>query len=67
MDQLDQIVQWIPLLIPIVLLNLILVVIALIDLIRRQETKGPKWLWVIIILFINFIGPVIYLLFGRED
>ena len=58
---------FLPLLIPVVLLELGLMIFALIDLIRRERTKGPKWLWAIIIVLINIIGPVVYLLVGREE
>ncbi|NOZ51476.1 MAG: PLDc_N domain-containing protein [Chloroflexi bacterium] len=57
----------IPYLIPIVLLELALVVFALVDLRRRPNTKGPKWAWALVILFVNLIGPILYLLFGREE
>ena len=56
-----------PLLIPIILIQLTLVVFALADLLRRENTRGPKWVWVLVILFVNFIGPIIYFLVGRED
>ena len=59
--------QWIPLLIPIVLLQLGLMVLALLDLARRERTKGPKWAWALAIVFINFIGPIAYLVAGREE
>ena len=59
--------QWIPLLIPIVLLQLGLMVLALLDLARRERTKGPKWAWALAIVFINFIGPIVYLVAGREE
>jgi hypothetical protein len=59
--------ELIPLLIPIILLEIALVVIALTDLVRRERTKGPKWVWVLVIVFLNLIGPIVYLLFGRED
>ena len=58
---------FLPLLIPVVVLELGLMIFALIDLIRRERTKGPKWLWAIIIVLINIIGPVVYLLVGREE
>ena len=57
----------IPFLIPIVLLQLGLMVFALVDLIRRARTKGPKWVWALVIIFVNYIGPIIYLVFGREE
>lgn len=63
----EQIRQLLPYLIPIALLQLALIVAALIDLDRRERTRGPKWAWVLIILFINLIGPIIYFVLGREE
>ena len=56
-----------PLLIPIVLIQLALIVFALADLLRRENTRGPKWVWVLVILFVNMIGPIIYFLLGRDE
>jgi len=58
---------YLPFLIPIILLQLLLIVVALIDLARRPKVNGPKWLWVVLILFINFIGPIAYFLVGRQE
>ena len=63
----EKLSELIPFLIPILLLQLVLMVVALRDLIRRQGTRGPKWMWVIIILFVNTFGPIAYLLIGREE
>ena len=63
----ERILQFLPYLIPILLLQLVLIVVALIDLARRERTRGPKWLWVLIILFVNLIGPIIYFVVGREE
>ncbi|NOZ73091.1 MAG: PLDc_N domain-containing protein [Chloroflexi bacterium] len=57
----------IPFLIPIVLLELGLMLFALLDLRRRVRTKGPKWAWALVIIFVNLLGPLIYFLFGREE
>lgn len=59
--------QWLPLLAPIVFLQLGLMIFALVDLVRRERTKGPKWTWALIIVLINFIGPIVYLMIGREE
>ena len=56
-----------PLLIPLILLQLILIIVAVRDLVRRERTRGPKWVWAIIILFVNLIGPIVYLAIGREE
>lgn len=59
--------QWLLLLAPIILLQLGLMLFALVDLMRRERTKGPKWMWALVILFVNFVGPVLYLALGREE
>ncbi|MFO7662771.1 MAG: PLD nuclease N-terminal domain-containing protein [Chloroflexota bacterium] len=59
--------QYIPFLIPVLLLQLTLMVLALFDLVRRPATNGPKWLWVLIIVLVNMIGPIIYFLAGRRE
>lgn len=64
---LDKIIPLLPVLIPLFLLQLILVVIALRHLIKYpKEVKGPLILWVLVILFIQTLGPIVYLIFGRE-
>ncbi|HUS93693.1 MAG TPA: PLD nuclease N-terminal domain-containing protein [Patescibacteria group bacterium] len=66
-DVWSQISDYIPLLIPIILIQLGLMIAALVDLIRRPKVNGPKWMWVLIILIVNFIGPIIYFVVGREE
>ena len=58
-------ISW-KLIVPVAVLQLVLVVTALVSCVRAEETNGPKWLWVIIILFINLLGPIIYFVFGRR-
>jgi uncharacterized membrane protein YhaH (DUF805 family) len=59
--------QFIPYLIPVLIIQLVLIVIALIDLVKREHTRGPKWLWAIIIILVNFIGPIVYFVVGRKE
>ena len=63
----DTLLRLLPFIIPILLLQLVLMIIALVDLVRREKTRGPKWLWAIIIVFGELLGPIIYLLFGRLE
>lgn len=63
----EELRELIPLLIPILIIQLILIVVALLDLSRRTNTNGPRWLWVIIIIFLNMLGPILYFLVGREE
>ena len=57
----------IPLLIPVVIIELGLMIIALLDLVKRERTRGPKWAWALVIVVINIFGPIAYLLFGRQE
>lgn len=63
----EQIRPYIPLLIPLIILQLVLMIAALLDLARRERTRGPKWVWALVILFVNIIGPIIYFVAGRQD
>ena len=63
----DTLPEFLPFLVPIILIQLVLMVVALMDLLRRERTRGPKWAWALVIVLVNIIGPVIYLLFGREE
>lgn len=59
--------QMLPLLIPIVIIEIILLVAGLLDLIKQRTTRGPKWMWAIIILFVQIIGPILYFTLGRKE
>lgn len=63
----NEITRLIPILIPILILQFALLVFALVDLARRAQTRGPKWAWLLVVLFISIIGPIIYLIFGRQE
>lgn len=67
MNELSQLNEFLPFLIPIVVLQLILIGAALFDLVRRDNTRGPKWAWLLAIVFIQFIGPIGYFVLGREE
>jgi len=64
---LTEIKQYIPFLVPVIIIELVLLVTALVDLVRREQTRGPKWVWLLVILFVNFIGPIIYFVAGRKE
>ncbi|MDQ0197697.1 PLD nuclease N-terminal domain-containing protein [Neobacillus ginsengisoli] len=55
------------LLVPILIIELILLIVAIVDLIRIEKTNGPKWLWALLILFVSLIGPILYFVVGRRN
>lgn len=64
-----EVLQQIPwgLVLPILIIQLILLFVAIIDLIKIPQTNGPKWLWGLIIVFVNLIGPILYFVIGRKQ
>lgn len=53
--------------IPLLLIQVGLIVWALVDLTKRERVKGgSKVVWVLVILIFEFIGPILYLAWGRE-
>lgn len=68
MTPFEQFVQFLPYIIPLVLIQLILVIVCLVDLSRREKTRYlPKWAWAIIIILGELLGPIIYIILGREE
>lgn len=55
------------LLLPVILLQLGLMIFALVDLIKTPYTNGPKWMWAVIIIVVNIIGPILYFVMGRRN
>jgi hypothetical protein len=56
-----------PMVAPLVLIQLVLMIAGVVDWSRRERTRGPKWVWLVVILVFSIIGPVAYFLIGREE
>jgi hypothetical protein len=58
-----------PLILPLVILQLVLIGVAIYDLTRpeRRVRGGSKVLWAVIILVFQLLGPLVYFFVGRED
>lgn len=52
---------------PLLILQIVLMVVALLDIRKIEQTNGPKLIWVLIIIFISTIGPIVYFIFGRKE
>lgn len=67
-EVLEKIIDWIPLLLPLFIVQTGLLLFAVIDLAKKRRTKNLTVLiWVIVICFINTIGPVLYFILGRAE
>ena len=63
----NEVAEILPLLLPVLALQLILMATALVSCLKQQETNGPKWLWIVIIVFLNIVGPILYFVMGRKE
>lgn len=59
-------INW-SLILPFVIVGFVLMIIALISCLRAEQTRGPKWMWLLIIIFINILGPILYFIIGRKE
>lgn len=60
--------QYWMLLIPVLIIQVGLAIGALIDLVRRENVVGGnKLVWGALILFVSYIGPILYFAFGRKE
>ena len=48
-----------------ILLGIIPTIVALIDILKSKFKGNDKVLWILVVLFTNFFGAVLYFLIGR--
>ena len=66
--KLQQLTEYLPFLIPLIIAELALAITALVHVLRHPNYRfGNKVMWIIIVLFLQIIGPVVYFAFGRGD
>ncbi len=65
----EEIMEFLPFLIPLAALELGLFGYTLYHILTHKRYKrGTRALWLVItIIFLNFIGPILYFVLGRED
>lgn len=60
--------EYLPFLIPLMILELGLAVTACVHVVRHPHYRfGNMALWVIVVLAFQIIGPVVYFVFGRGE
>ena len=69
MEDLNTLVEYLPFLIPLVVAELALFGYTLYHILTHKNYKhGNRALWLVIsIVFMNFVGPILYFIFGKED
>ncbi|HHU03109.1 MAG TPA: hypothetical protein GXZ91_08290 [Christensenellaceae bacterium] len=65
----DNIKEFLPFLIPLIIAQLALLAYTLRHILTHDNYKrGNRKIWLIItIVLMNFVGPILYFIFGKED
>lgn len=65
----DQITEFLPFLIPLVIVQFALLAYTLWHILTHTSYKlGNRTLWLVITLvFMNYVGPILYFILGKED
>ncbi|MCL2094739.1 PLD nuclease N-terminal domain-containing protein [Candidatus Saccharibacteria bacterium] len=64
----DIIRTYLAIVIPLAIIQIGLMVAALIHIFRHKKYRhGSRLMWVLVVIFINTIGPILYFVLGRED
>ena len=65
----EEILEFLPFLIPLVIAQFALFGYTLYHILTHNTYKrGNRTLWLIItVVFMNFVGPILYFLLGKED
>lgn len=57
-----------PFLIPLIVLQLGLAIFSIIRIIKQPSFKyGNRLIWILLSLFLNFVGPILYFTIGKEE
>ena len=60
--------QIVTLLVPLILIDVGLAVVAILDWARRSRFKLlPRMAWLVVIILVNTVGPIAYLVLGRAE
>ncbi|MCR4794659.1 MULTISPECIES: PLDc N-terminal domain-containing protein [Ruminococcus] len=61
--------EYLPLLIPLIIVQLLLLGYTIYHILKHDKYKrGNRAIWLVVaIIGMEFIGPIIYFIFGKED
>lgn len=64
----DELIQYLPYLLPYLLVSFGLSIIALIHVLKHRSFRfGNVWFWALAVLLLQIIGPMGYFLVGRGE
>ena len=62
----SEILKFLPYIIPLIIVEYGLLIFAIVQVVKNEVKYLPKWGWILLIIFINLIGPIVFLLIGKK-
>lgn len=63
-----ELMEFLPFLIPIILVELTLMLTALVHVLRHKNYRfGNRIIWIIVVVCLQIIGPILYFTIGRGE
>ena len=65
----EQLIEYLPFLIPLIIIQFALFAYTLYHILTHDHYKrGTRALWIVVtVVLMNFVGPILYFIFGKED
>ena len=69
MESLDQLKEYLPLLVPLIIVQFGLLIYSIRHILTHNTYKrGNRVIWLIVVIVgMQFIGPIAYFVFGKDD
>ncbi|MEK6190447.1 MAG: PLD nuclease N-terminal domain-containing protein [Carnobacterium alterfunditum] len=64
----DLLIEYLPFIAPLILLQIGLAIFSAVHVVRHPHYRfGNRMMWLLVVLLIQWIGPLVYFVFGRGD
>jgi hypothetical protein len=64
----DELMKYLPFIIPIVIVEIVLMITALIHITKHKNYRfGNRIFWIIVCAIPNLLGPIVYLTIGKGE
>ncbi len=64
----EEFMEYLPFLLPLIIIQLTLALVALVHVLKHPNYKiGNRTIWIIVVCFVQFIGPIAYFALGKGD
>ena len=64
----ETLMEYLPALLPLIIIEVGLALFALVHVLRHPHYRhGSKGIWIVVVILVQFLGPIAYFVFGRGE